>query len=287
MCGTDGLQNESGAFMIYAFIVMAVILLLFVYAVAPNLNKRGDDAYPEKYYAHRGLHGAHTPENSLSALEKARDAGYGMEFDVQVTEDGVPVVFHDAHLSRMCGVTGRLADMTYPSLKKLRLLGTDEGIPMLEEVLNRINGRAPLLIELKHGPKNRVLVDETLRLLSGYRGDFLIESFSPMILFRVRKRAPDILRGQLVNEADGTLHGCPRLLSILLHRMLFNFLSRPDFIAIHRSLNDSRQVALLRALFGLKIAVWTIKTPEDCALYERACDIVIFERFHPHIPSEN
>src|SRR4051794_2489822 len=56
-------------------------------------------------FAHRGLHGSDVPENSLAAFESAVALGAGIECDVRLTSDGSAVVFHDADLARMCGVS--------------------------------------------------------------------------------------------------------------------------------------------------------------------------------------
>ena len=95
-------------------------------------------------YAHRGLHGPGVPENSLAAFRRAAEAGYGAELDVHLTRDGRLVVIHDGDLERMCGVPGRVAEKTAEELAALRLAGSEEHIPLLEEVLPLFAGRAPL-----------------------------------------------------------------------------------------------------------------------------------------------
>ena len=100
-------------------------------------------------YAHRGLHGPGVPENSLAAFRRAAEAGYGAELDVRLTKDGRLAVIHDATLDRVCGVSGRAAELTAAALSALRLEGTEERIPFLEEVAPLFAGRAPLIVELK------------------------------------------------------------------------------------------------------------------------------------------
>ena len=86
------------------------------------------------------------PENSFAAIKRAADLGYGIEFDVHLTKDDIPVVFHDDTLSRICGVKGYLRDYTYEELQQFRLLGTEERIPALTDILAMVNGRVPLII---------------------------------------------------------------------------------------------------------------------------------------------
>ena len=97
-------------------------------------------------YAHRGLHGPGVPENSLAAFRRAAEAGYGAELDVRLTKDGRLAVIHDATLDRVCGVSGRAAELTAAALSALRLEGTEERIPFLEEVAPLFAGRAPLVV---------------------------------------------------------------------------------------------------------------------------------------------
>src|SRR5262249_31300242 len=99
--------------------------------------------------AHRGLHGLDVPENSLAAFRAAMRRGYAIEFDVRLAKDDVPVVFHDAALGRMTGVAGLVAETAVAALRELRLNGSEEHVPTLAEVLRVVNGRVPLLIELK------------------------------------------------------------------------------------------------------------------------------------------
>ena len=102
-------------------IVVVVLILLYLFLIAPRLFKKPDSTpYMGVHYAHRGLfdNKSDAPENSLAAFQKAVDAGYGMELDVQLSKDQKLVVFHDATLKRMCGVEGNVWDYTLEELKK-------------------------------------------------------------------------------------------------------------------------------------------------------------------------
>ena len=118
-----------------------------------------------KNFAHRGLHSRDKsiPENSLAAFERAASAGYGMELDVQLSRDGEVVVFHDDDLKRVCGVEAKVADLTLEELRKLRLCGTEETIPLFSEVLKCVRGRGALIVELKNGKRNKELCEKTSR----------------------------------------------------------------------------------------------------------------------------
>ena len=104
----------------------------YIYTIMPRVIRKPDkSAFQTRFFAHRGLHenGTAHPENSLPAIRRAVEEGYGIEFDIQVTKDGVPVVFHDFTLRRMCGQKGRVCDYTLQELSQFRLLDCGERIP--------------------------------------------------------------------------------------------------------------------------------------------------------------
>ena len=123
-----------------AIFIAAVALYLFL--IKPASTRGMDLAKYGTKFAHRGLWDAQSPENSLSAFQKAVDAGYGIEFDIHKTKDGQVVVFHDDTLMRMCGVEGKVEDKTLAELRRLRLGGTDEKIPLLSEMKDKENRKA-------------------------------------------------------------------------------------------------------------------------------------------------
>ena len=104
-------------FLFWVFVVLSAIML---FMIKPN-RKRDTSYFHTKMYAHRGLHGNGVPENSLTAFKLARENGYGVELDVQMTRDKKLVVFHDGSLKRMCGIDGFLRDYTYEELCKFNL----------------------------------------------------------------------------------------------------------------------------------------------------------------------
>ena len=149
-------------------IVISVVILFYFFMVFPRRTekKRILDISPSMF-AHRGYHDiAHRiPENSMTAFHAAIQHGYGIELDLHLTRDGQLIVFHDDTLERLCGRPGRVEDLTYDELKSLCLLGTDERIPLFSEVLAAVNGRVPLLIELKIPTFSLKICEETYRIL--------------------------------------------------------------------------------------------------------------------------
>ena len=119
-------------------ITLLILLILYLFLIAPRMFGRRDRTHFYGYhYAHRGLfdNDSNAPENSLLAFQKAVDAGYGMELDVQLSKDDKLVIFHDASLKRMCGIDGKVWDYTLEELQQMKLANSDQTIPTFEEFL--------------------------------------------------------------------------------------------------------------------------------------------------------
>ena len=228
--------------------------------------------------AHRGLHSADgsVPENSLPAFRAAVEAGYGVEFDVHLTKDDRLAVFHDDNLLRMCGKDKPLESLRYDELRKLRLGGTEEHIPLLSEVLAVVGGETPIILELKRGHNNRALCERTREMLQAYRGDVCIESFDPRIVRWWRKNAPDYLRGQLSCTAGKFGASTSKLQAFLLSNLLTNFLARPNFVAYGLTPRKPLTVRICEAMGAMRVA-WTSRDPSA----EQGNDTVIFEYYRP------
>ena len=132
--------------------VLLLLIAVYLFVLAPRMTGKPDvSSLMGWYYAHRGLHDnkGDAPENSLAAIRNAVEKGYGIEFDVQLTRDRIPVVFHDETLKRVCGAEGNVRDYTYEELQAFPLLASQERIPLLADVLAAVDGRVPLIIEIK------------------------------------------------------------------------------------------------------------------------------------------
>ena len=156
--------------------LLLALFLLYVFLTAPA--RRGRALPLARLYAHRGLHGNGASENSLTAFERACEAGVGIELDVRLSADGEAVVFHDATPERLCGRRERVDALT---LAQLRALSLPDGsrIPTLEEALACVSGRVPLLVEVKNGRGLTRLCAQTLTQLRSYSGPWAVESFDP------------------------------------------------------------------------------------------------------------
>ncbi len=258
---------------------VAAAAALTALVVAPGRSSEDQKApFIRRNYAHRGLHklDKSVPENSLSAFREAAEAGYGVELDVHLSKDEEVMVFHDDTLDRMCGVPGNIEEKTCWQLKQLRLAGTEETIPTLKEAFDAIDGRVPVILELKSGSNNRLLCEKTLALMDDYHGQVCIESFDPLIVRWFHTNAPDILRGQLSCEPGRFSEDTKKPVAFLLGNLLTNFLSRPQFIAYGIGGKKPLTVRICEALGAMRVA-WTSHDMEQ----ERKNDAVIFEFYRP------
>lgn len=260
---------------------IAAAAIPVVMTLPAKASARQKAAFRGVNFAHRGLHTRDkaVPENSMEAFSLAVGKGYGIELDVQLTKDGYVVVFHDDTLTRVCGAEGKIADYTYSELKQLHLCGTEQTVPLFSDVLALVNGRVPILCELKTcGRKNRELCEKTYAFISGYTGDICVESFDPMILRWFSRHAPDLFRGQLaapMSEYKNNPGG--KLAAFLLSHTMMNFISRPQFIA-YKIGREPVSVRLAYLLGAMKFA-WTSHEPRN----EQGRDAVIFEYYKPKI----
>ena len=227
--------------------------------------------------AHRGLHGIDAPENSLAAFGKAIDAGFPIEIDVRPIDDGTVVVFHDDKLTRMTDLDGYVCNMTKIDLEKVRLRNSDEHIPTFKEVLEFVDGRTPLLIEIKNDSTVGQLERDTLELLSSYKGEYAVQSFNPYSMEFFKKNAPQIPRGQLSCFFDKKDLGFFK--RFVLKRLKMNKVSSPDFISYNHANLPNKYVTKTK----LPTLAWTVRSNaemEKCLPY---CDNIIFENFIPVI----
>ena len=261
--------------------VLAIISLIYLFLTSPRLSGSADMELLTCNYAHRGLHGDRIPENSLRAFEYAARRGYGIELDIRLTKDEKIVVFHDDNLSRMCGISKKVNELTLAELRTLRLSGTNEVIPTLAEVLRLIDGRVPLLIEVKGSRPNDRLCRGASEMLDKYRGAFCIEAFSPLVLAWFKRYRPLYARGQLVNSAKGYKSHANAFMSFMLSNMLLNFISRPDFLAMKFKKRNNIGLILASKAFHVPVFIWTIKTPEDYMTCNKLGYYTIFEKILP------
>lgn len=223
--------------------------------------------------AHRGLHNELYGENSMGAYKNAIANGYPIEMDVQLSKDGVALCFHDDSLERVCGKKAYINDLTHEEIKELKILNTQEQIPTFEDFLKEVNGQVPLMIEIKQQrSKEYDIAKKVVDALKDYKGEFVVQSFDPFIMQRVKKYEPHILRGQLGGVPErGNLSWVKYT---VVKKLTFNFLSKPDYINYylnHMPINKKTPTVC-----------WTVRTEEDLALARKLNVNFVFESVNPN-----
>jgi len=224
--------------------------------------------------AHRGLHDQNKTrwENTLAAFEAAARAGFAIECDVHLTKDGGVVVFHDDDLQRLAGREGRITDLTLAEATALHVGGTEEQVPTLRQMLDLVDGRVPLVIELK-GIEGRDdgLVAAVARELAGYKGEAAIMSFDHHLIRRFASDAPGIPGGL---TAEGTRpQNFEAHFSMLAHGISFVSYN------VHHLPNPF--VTFVREKLHMPVISWTVRDREMQKHSELNVEQITFEGFDP------
>lgn len=268
--------------MIIFLIILLLIAVLYLLSTRCRKGHPGLEALRGWSYAHRGLHEAGVPENSMAAFRAALDAGYGIELDVHLLSDGTLAVMHDSSLKRTVGVDKILEDLTAEDLTRYHLQGTEQTIPTFSQVLELYAGKAPLIVELKAYRNNHAaLTKAACDLMDRYSGPYCMESFDPRCVQWLRKNRPDIIRGQLTENFMASKAPIHPLLKFGITHQMGNFLSLPDFVAYKFADRKTLSNLLARGFWGAQGVTWTLKTKEDYDTAVAEGWLPIFEGFRP------
>ena len=268
---------------IFAIVLFALgIFLGYLFCLGGRTDHPGMDMLRKWRYAHRGLHNATMPENSMAAFRAALNAGFGIELDVHLMKDGNLAVIHDSSLLRTAGADVRIEDLTVEELDAYRLEQSAEKIPLFRDVLALYAGKAPLIVELKCDNGNHAaLCEAACNMLDSYRGPFCVESFDPRAVIWMRKNRPNYIRGQLSENWMQKKIPVHSVLKFAMTYHISNLVSRPDFIAYKFCDRKVFGTDLCRKVMGLQGVAWTLKSQEE---FDIACLegwIPIFEGFQP------
>ena len=274
--------------LLYIFLALIIVACTWLFLISPG-DSQGMEKFKGIRYAHRGLHGkvggydTEAAENSLTAFARAKEHGFGIELDVRLSKDGELVVFHDGTLKRVCGKEEKVEDLTVEELRAVSLMGTDDCVPTLREVLELIDGSVPLIIELKEEGIDHSISKKTAEIMKEYKGGYVVESFSPFAFGAFKKELPDIPRGFLAHKH--TLNKEKRALKFrLIQRFVFNFLSRPAFIAIDAKTPKLFPMPVISAIYKTTVIAWTVRSKEEeIQAYKNGADAVIFEGYMPDV----
>ncbi|HAN20114.1 MAG: hypothetical protein A2Y15_05475 [Clostridiales bacterium GWF2_36_10] len=269
-----------------AFVLLIFFFLLFLplLLIKPNKNRKAAEFFIRYKYAHRGLFNNENgiPENSLTAFRKAKENGFGVELDVQLTYDRKAVVFHDENLNRMCGVNKKVWELTYEQLCNYTLLNTKEMIPLFSDVLDLLED-IPIICEIKtYLLNNDVTLYKVISdIIKVKNCRVCIESFNPFAVRYFRKFNPDIVRGQLSMNFLKSKADIGFFIRFALKNLIFNFITKPDFIAFNKNDSDCFSFSLCKRIFNPFAISWTISSQEEEDIALEAFDTIIFEGYIP------
>lgn len=247
---------------------------------------RAPDWLTARPVAHRGLHDRDRGiiENMPGAAQAAIDGNFGIECDIQLTADGEAMVHHDDVLGRLTEGSGSLLGMTARDLKAVKFKDTAERMMSLGDLCALVNGRVPLVIEVKSRfDCDRKLIARMAEVLASYPGPVAGMSFDPDQVLALREKMPELPRGIVAQRTydDGYWKKLtPEQRKGMLH-LRHAFRTRPHFIAYWVDQLPSPAPWIARNIFGLPLLTWTVRTPAQRERAARYADQMIFEGFRP------
>jgi len=235
--------------------------------------------------AHRGLHDAARSiiENSASAVTAAMGRGYAIEVDLQCAADHMPVVFHDATLNRLTGETGPVAARDVESLRAIPLKGSSDHILSLPDLLERVGGYVPLVLEVKSTwARDGKFEANIAQALKPYTGPVAVMSFDSYSVAAFRALAPSLPRGLAAGCFDQEhWPGLTPMQRFAMRHLLTSAFARPHFIAYDIAALPALAPLIAKVLFGLPLLTWTVRTADDRERALRYADAMIFEGIEP------
>lgn len=217
--------------------------------------------------AHRALHNDKIPENSLKAIRKALQKNIAIEMDVHILKDGTIVLFHDNNLKRMMGKDTKIKGACIDDLDKCYLLNTKEKICKLDDALKEIQGKVPIIIEIKDDKRIGIIEDKLIKIFDSYKGLFAIKSFNYKRIYYIKRRRPEFVLGLLVGRRK-------KYFSKFLLKIAISII-KPDFLSIRKQFVKRKVFQNFRK--SMPILVWTIKGKKDEIKYRDYADSLIFE----------
>lgn len=231
--------------------------------------------------AHRGLHtkDLSIPENSMLAFKNALSHGYGIELDLNMLKDESIIVFHDHLLKRMTGLDKDVSSVTYDDIKSLKLNNTNEHIPTFNELLEFVDGRVPLLIEIKPFGEIEKFCELVYHRLKTYQGQYAIFSFHPKVVKWFRQHAPEVIRGQIATKYHKNEPVNP-FVGALLGRLFFNIYTKPDFISYNVKYMPNKHLDKAKKQ-GKTIISYVARDQKTFNFVKNHYDNIVFEYFKP------
>lgn len=224
--------------------------------------------------AHRGIYNnKNIYENTLESFSLAIKQKLIIELDIRLTKDKQIIVFHDNNTKRITKQNKIVEKNTYKELNNQDIIH----IPLLSEVLKLVNGKVPLLIEIKPYEKSGVLESKLMQLLNNYKGEYAIQSFSPKVLYWFKKNYPNILRGQLAHKY--TKQKLSSVKKFILSNMLLNTITKPHFISYKYNELSPTQIKKCKKK-KIHVIGWTITNEREFKHYQKYYDNLICDQLY-------
>jgi glycerophosphoryl diester phosphodiesterase len=235
--------------------------------------------------AHRGLHDAArgAVENSASALVAAMGRGFAVEVDLQCAAGDMPVVFHDATLDRLTHESGPVAERDVDALRKITLKGSTDKILSLPDLLGRVEGYVPLVLEVKSTWRGDGKFETNIvKQLAGYAGPVAVMSFDPYSVAAFRRAAPTLPRGLVAERFTAAHWGeLTRWQRFAMRHLLTAAFARPHFVAYDVHALPALAPLVAKAVCGLPLLTWTVRDEAGRQRALRYADAMIFEGIEP------
>ena len=221
-----------------------------------------------KGIAHRGLHDETRTENGMNAFKNAIENGYAIELDIHLTKDNKLLVCHDDNLKRTTGKEGIIEDLTLDEIRSSYKLLDGEELSTLEEVLEMVNERVPVVVELKvHNKNYKPLAKKAMEVLLSFgikdTKKITLISFDPRALLHCHK-CP-FTKGLLI---------CKEYEWTFKFRRFFNYLDVEDTLLTTPKYQAWRKK-------GCLLNTWTIKSEEQLAKVMGQFDMITFQDLGP------
>ena len=209
--------------------------------------------------AHRGYHDRNKKiiENSIESFKKAIEYNYIIELDIHMLKDGNIVVFHDNNLKRVCGINKMISDLSYDEIKKYNLFNTESKIPLLKDVLRLVDGKVPLLIEIKYYHKYGIIEKELIKMMKNYKGKFAVQSFYPKTIFWFKKHAKYIPVGLLTSDFKRSSN----LKRLIGKTIILDVILKADFISYN--INAAPNIYIDAKRKKKLVIGWTVRTNDE------------------------
>lgn len=205
--------------------------------------------------AHRGVHTSQITENTLPAFVKSVDKNYIIELDIHILTDNTIVVYHDHNLNKLTGVNKVIETLSYAQLSKIKI-NQKYTIPTLEQVMHIVDGKVPILIEVKDVDNNPKFEEELVKLLDNYKGEFAIQSMNPFVIDWFYKNRKDYVIGLIV-------------FNDLNYKIVKKYTKKINFISVYKK---QLPFKINKLVLG-----WTIRNIKEYEKYKTLCDNLICE----------